>query len=79
MKIIELENVLHEMGIPKQFFNLTGQGLRDNTLCLVYSEKQWEVFFYERGQKCALRTFATEEDAANEILRRLTLYKLHNP
>ena len=67
MKKNELRDALIEMGIPSVLFNLDGKGRTDERFCLEYTNKEWRVYFSERGVKTTNETFSSEEEACQFI------------
>lgn len=71
MNIKQLEDMLKILGIPRNLYNISGQGTTDQKLCLARNAKGWEIFYSERGQTFDRAEFMNEEDACKELLKRL--------
>jgi hypothetical protein len=66
----ELRALLIAKNIPEYYFNLDGFGEVDQRVCLEYKE-EWIVYYSERGKKFDICRFNTENEACQEILKRL--------
>lgn len=75
MKINELRLKLEKLGVPRRVYSLSGWS--DERLCLEKRDEVWDVFFVERGQKRAARTFETEDQACEYMLDELK-YEVKN-
>lgn len=73
MTIIELQNILNELKIPKDLYSIMKGGLPNEALCITNDEK-WEVYYSERGRKSGLREFQNEEDACEYFLEKVKRY-----
>lgn len=51
MTIELLEQKLKALGVPADYYNLTGTGNDDNRLNLTHINGKWVVYFSERGEK----------------------------
>ena len=71
MDINELYKKLEENNVPKDCYNLTGTGLKDQKMCLINKGEIWQVYYSERGQKFDYKEFITEKEACEEIYKRL--------
>lgn len=58
-----LEKELKIAGVPDYLYNLTGQGKRDERLCLEKIQDKWSVYYLERGIKTTNKIFDSEDDA----------------
>ena len=73
MKSKELKKKLEQMGIPTYLYNLDGLGRTDERLCLEFVNKEWHVYYSERGIKTTDLKFASEESACEYIYQNFTL------
>ena len=73
MTIIELQNILNELKIPKDLYSIMKGGLPNETLCITNNEI-WEVYYSERGRKSGLKEFQNEEDACEYFLEKIKRY-----
>ncbi|MBU3112347.1 hypothetical protein [Clostridium lacusfryxellense] len=71
MKIIDLVQKLEAKQVPKHLYQVGNYGITDQKLCLKNENNRWIVFYSERGDKLALATFNTEEDACEEFYSRI--------
>ena len=71
MNINELKSILESENIPKRYYLLGNEGVKEDRDCLTFSNGQWHVFYSERGQKHDRASFIAESDACNELLMRL--------
>lgn len=67
----ELEKKLELASIPQKMYNLHGGYLGEEHVLNYVNKSCWEVYYFERGNKNALKVFNNEGDACNEIYNRL--------
>lgn len=77
MDLNDLENkVKYNFKIPSDSYSLAG-GLPNEALCINYNDRQWEVYYSERGNKSNLKNFNDENDACeyfyNYLLKMLDI------
>lgn len=65
----ELSKELIKKGIPQDAYSLFG-GLPNECFCIA-EEKQWEIYYSEKGKKTQLRKFNTEDEACEFMLNKL--------
>ncbi|MCH1939870.1 hypothetical protein [Holdemania massiliensis] len=65
----ELSKELLKKKIPQDAYSLFG-GLPNECFCLA-EEKQWEVYYSERGKKTQLRKFNSEDEACEFMYKKL--------
>lgn len=75
MDLKELENKLKlNSQISSDSYSLSG-GLPNESLCINYNGRQWEVYYSERGNKSNMNIFNTENEACeyfyNYLLKML--------
>lgn len=73
MNIRELEENLNALGIPNDMYSIMEGGLPNEKLCIV-QEKNWQVYYSERGCKTGLTVFDTEEEACEYFYNELKPY-----
>ena len=66
-----LEKELKKAGVPDYIYNLTGQGKKDECLCLEKISDKWSVYYLERGVKTTNEIFDTEDDACQFLYTEL--------
>ena len=66
-----LEKELKKAGVPDYIYNLTGQGKKDEWLCLGKIGDKWSVYYLERGVKTTNEIFDTENDACQFLYAEL--------
>ena len=71
MTIAELEKKLKTAGVPDYIYNLTGQGQKDERLCLEKIQDKWSVYYLERGIKTTNEIFNSENDACQFLYDQL--------
>ena len=71
MNIKQLETELKKNHIPDWHYNLSGTGRNDERLCIEKSNKGWNVYDLERGERTTDLMFDTEDEACNYILKHL--------
>ena len=69
-----LEKKLKIAGIPDYIYNLTGQGKKDECLCLEKIQDKWSVYYLERGIKTTNEIFDSENDACQSQDQELAGY-----
>ena len=73
MKTPELRKVLHDLKVLRRAVSIEGIDAGEEQYRLEKDGNSWVTYYYERGNKVALREFASEEEACDhflEILRR---------
>lgn len=78
MQIRELYNKLKDLGVPEDRYylhGLYGSTNDDDKLALLIIKNrvgvEYEVYFKERGEKHAVKIFATEDEACEYIYKQL--------
>jgi hypothetical protein len=66
----ELSRTLMELGIRPRSYSLQG-GTPDDRYCLERSSGGWAVYYSERGLRNDEQWFATEDEACQDLLRRV--------
>lgn len=67
----KLAKELKMAGVPDYVYNLTGQGKKDERLCLEKKQDKWSVYYLERGIKTTNKLFDSEEAACQFIYEQL--------
>lgn len=57
MKIIELEQKLLEINVPKDIYSILKGGLSNEQYYITKDGYNWEVYYSERGKKSGLKIF----------------------
>jgi len=70
MKRTELIEAIKKANIRDDAYSLDG-GHPNEALVLSHEGSTWSVYYSERGLETSKKTFATEDDACDELLRRL--------
>ena len=70
MNRVGLKRLLDQEGINPNRYALHG-GLPAERYCLEGRDGSWSVYYSERGRKVEERSFNTEAEACEELLRRL--------
>ena len=73
MNIPELREILKSEKIPERYYLLDARGIKEDKICLEFSDGLWQVFYSERGEKYNAATFPDESDACGEVLQRLRI------
>lgn len=73
MTIVELEEQLNKIGVPKDLYSLMVGGFPNEKLC-IFKEELWQVYYSERGHRSGLKVFSTEEDACEYFFRKMERY-----
>ena len=76
MNISDLEKRLQARHIREDMYCLNG-GSSNESYCLNQADRNWEVYYSERGQKTNLKTFA-DENSACEYLYNLIMRDVGN-
>lgn len=71
MKVEELRKKLQQEGVSDFLYNLDGIGRKDERFCLEKCNKNWNVYFCERGIKTTNEFFDSEEMACQFIFEQL--------
>ena len=66
-----LEKKLKIAGSPAYIYNLTGQGRKDECLCLEKSQDKWFVYYLERGIRTTNEVFDSENAACQFLYDQL--------
>ena len=72
MNKTELLHKLEEKNIPADLYNLTGEGLNDQKMCLLNINNKWQVYYSEKGQQFDFEEFDDENAACEEFWKRLS-------
>jgi hypothetical protein len=73
MKIPELRKALAELRVLRRAVSIEGVDAREEQYRLEKDGKYWIAYYYERGNKNALREFSNEDEACDhfpEMLRQ---------
>lgn len=70
MDRVELQSELNKLNIPRDSYSI--DGVKDETLCLILDRGLWCVFYSEHGKRTEVDFFATESDAYQSFLARIT-------
>ncbi|WP_335246746.1 hypothetical protein [Enterobacter asburiae] len=70
MDRVELQNELYKLNIPRDSYSI--DGIADEALCLILDGGLWRVFYSEHGKRTEVECFATESDACQSFLARIT-------
>ena len=70
MDRVELQIELNKLNIPRDSYSI--DGIKDETLCLILDRGLWCVFYSEHGKRTEGDFFATESDACQSFLARIT-------
>lgn len=71
MNIEKLQLLLEEAGVPDELYNLYEKGRDDERFCIKKEDKDWRVYFSERGIKTIDEIFATEAEACQFVYKEL--------
>lgn len=71
MNIRQLERELKINHIPEWRYNLSGTGRNDERLCIEKTDKGWNVYYLERGERTTDLMFDKEDEACYYILKHL--------
>lgn len=71
MNVKQLEKILNNLGIPKNYYSINGHLVADTyILNQVYSK--WEYFYYdEKGNQEGYKSFDDENEACEYLLEKL--------
>lgn len=67
MNLLQLKLKLKETSIPTDSYSLKG-GLPNEVFCISNENVKWELYYSERGNKTALKTFTSEKEASDYFL-----------
>lgn len=70
MDRVELQSELNKLNIHRNSYSI--DGVKDETLCLILDGGLWCVFYSEHGKRTEVEFFATESDACQSFLARIT-------
>ncbi|MGX5871234.1 hypothetical protein [Enterobacter cloacae] len=70
MDRVDLQNELNKLNIPSDSYSI--DGVEDEALCLILDGGLWCVFYSEHGKRTEVELFATENDACQSFLARIT-------
>lgn len=70
MDRVELQNELYKLNIPRDSYSI--DDIEDEALCLILDGGLWRVFYSEHGKRTEVEYFATESDACQSFLTRIT-------
>ncbi|MFT9078669.1 hypothetical protein [Ethanoligenens sp.] len=71
MTIKELEMKLTSLHIPDNWYFIGGYGNDDQKYCIVSENRQWSVYYSERGARFKENTYSSEQDACEDLFERL--------
>ena len=71
MDRVELKQYLEKKRVPSYFYNLDGEGRKDERLCLEFNLGKWNVYFIERGIRTINIFFDSEGDACQYLYYQL--------
>ena len=71
MNILELKEILKSEKIPERYYLLEARGIREDKICLEFTDDVWQVYYSERGEKYNAAEFPDESGACGEMLQRL--------
>ncbi|MFS0749854.1 hypothetical protein [Oceanobacillus sp. 1P07AA] len=74
MKIIELEQKLQEINVPKDIYSILKGGLPNEQYCITKDGDNWEVYYSERGKKSGLKIFDDEDKACEYFYKKVEKY-----
>lgn len=66
---VKLIGALQIAGVRPRAYSVSGA--QDLALCLGNVDGQWEVFYFERGEKTFSKRFSTESDACTYMYKEL--------
>ncbi|EPF6110427.1 hypothetical protein R2970_002934 [Enterobacter cloacae] len=76
MDRVDLQNELNKLNIPSDSYSIDGvdgvDGVEGEALCLILDGGRWCVFYSEHGKRTEVEFFATENDACQSFLARIT-------
>ena len=70
MDRVDLQNELNKLNIPRDSYSI--DGVEGEALCLILDGGRWCVFYSEHGKRTEVEFFATENDACQSFLARIT-------
>ena len=71
MNVRQLEKVLDNLGIPKNYYSINGHLIAD-TYILNQAYSKWEYFYYdEKGNQEGYKSFNNENEACEYLLEKL--------
>ena len=73
MRRNELVDAIRQARIPADAYSLDG-GHPSEAFVLSHEGSSWSVYYSERGLETSKRSFATEEQACDELWRLLSKY-----
>ncbi|NLK94016.1 MAG: hypothetical protein GX275_02330 [Clostridiales bacterium] len=68
----KLKEILIRENIPNDAYSLEG-GFPNEAYCLNIENGKWQVYYSERGQKSNLKEYYSEEEACEELYKRLQI------
>ena len=66
----DLITKLSTMNIPRDSYSI--DEISNKSLCLIYENMIWKIFYSERGQRTEEHYYSNENDACQAFLQRLT-------
>src|SRR4051812_15507971 len=66
-----VRQLLREADVAETAYCLPGDPLVDGAVVLGSSGRVWSTFIYERGERVETRSYLSESEACEELLRRL--------
>jgi hypothetical protein len=73
MDTLTLSDILLAQGVNPNDYSIGA--LRDNSLVIISEDRQWKVFFYEKGQRLNEHAFSRMEDACAYFLQVVESWK----
>jgi RecB family exonuclease len=71
MKVSELRKALAELRVLRRAVSIEGVDAKEEQYRLEKDGKYWITYYYERGNKNALREFSSEDEACDNFLEML--------
>lgn len=73
MTVQELQTKLFEMDVPHYYYNICESDEdEEQRICLISEGGKWLVYYSESGERLELSEYATEDDACEDCLNRLS-------
>lgn len=71
---MDIENLRRKLELAKissSYYSLCDRGPKEQRVCLTCENGKWAVFYSERGQKFDYTEFDNEQEACEEVYKRL--------
>ncbi|MCW0350872.1 hypothetical protein NB701_004234 [Pantoea ananatis] len=65
----ELIKNLNKLSIPNDSYSIGS--IEDETLCMIFDDLMWCIFYSERGHRTEPEYFASENDACHAFIKRI--------